>query len=242
LKEVLGEEAGGAVSGLPDQGTRATAQTIVSPWHGNEPSLLDARPADRVLQVHNSFVVTQDEQGLLIVDQHALHERVMFEALLARVTGGGLEGSGGSLESQRLLLPATLELTPAQVARLDDLRPLLARIGVVCEAIGPRAAAVQAFPTFLLERGVEPAEFLVPLFEKAEAEGFTPGDEAALHGVLDMMACKAAVKAGDRLSDEEVRDLLKFRETVERSSNCPHGRPTSIRLTIRELERRFGRT
>jgi len=205
-------------------------------------ALVDARPADRLLQIHNSFVVTQDEHGMLIVDQHALHERVMFEALLARVTGGGVEGLGGALESQRLLMPATLELSPAQAARLDDLRPLLARIGIACEMIGPHAVAVHAFPTFLFERGVEPHEFLSPLFEKAEAEGFAPGSEGALHEVLDMMACKAAIKAGDRLSEIEIRDLLKFRETVERSSNCPHGRPTSIRVTIRELEKRFGRT
>ncbi|MBY0262072.1 MAG: hypothetical protein K2Q20_06990, partial [Phycisphaerales bacterium] len=68
-----------------------------------------------------------------------------------------------------------------------------------------------------------------------------PAGEQALHEVLDMMACKAAVKAGDRLSDRELGDLMKLREVVERSSNCPHGRPTTIRLTIRELEKRFGR-
>jgi DNA mismatch repair protein MutL len=101
---------------------------------------------------------------------------------------------------------------------------------------------VHSYPTFLFERGVEPHEFLMPLFEKIEAEGLPPGREEALHEVLDMMACKAAIKAGDRLSETEIRDLLKFRETVERSSNCPHGRPTSIRLTIRELEKRFGRS
>jgi DNA mismatch repair protein MutL len=101
--------------------------------------------------------------------------------------------------------------------------------------------AVHAFPSFLFDRNVEPAEFLAPLFERAEAEGFAPGSEEALHEVLDMMACKAAIKAGNRLSETEIRDLLRFRETVERSSNCPHGRPTSIRLTIRELEKRFGR-
>ena len=70
---------------------------------------------------------------------------------------------------------------------------------------------------------------------------FAPQDEQTLHEVLDMMACKAAVKAGDRMSDGELMDLLRMRETIERSSNCPHGRPTSIRMSIKELERRFGR-
>jgi DNA mismatch repair protein MutL len=211
---------------------------------------------DRLLQVHNSFVVTQDEQGLLIVDQHALHERVMFEALLRRVLGSSgdqsagdeseadeaNQGAGSPLESQRLLMPVVVPTTRAQLSRLGELKPLLARIGISAEAIGPESVAVSAFPTFLFDRGVDPGEFVSELFDKADAEGFAPGSEQALASVLDMMACKAAVKAGDRMSDPELRDLLRLRDVVERSSNCPHGRPTSIRLTIKELEKRFGRS
>ena len=107
--------------------------------------------------------------------------------------------------------------------------------------IGPRDLAVQVFPSLLFERGVDPAEFIADLLDKAERDDFIPTSEEALRDVLDMMACKAAVKAGDQLSDAELRDLLAMRESVERSSNCPHGRPTSIRLTVRELERLFGR-
>ncbi len=193
------------------------------------------RPADRLLQVHNSYVVTQDEQGLVIVDQHALHERVMFEHLLARV-------GAGDLESQRMLMPAVVPATTRQVERLQELAPLLKRIGVVLEPLGPAVIGVQAFPTFLFDRGVDEAEFVQGILEKTDDEGFVPGGEEALAEVLDMMACKAAVKAGNHLSDQELRDLLKMRDLVERGSNCPHGRPTSIRLTIRELERRFGRS
>jgi DNA mismatch repair protein MutL len=192
-------------------------------------------PAKPVLQVHNSYVVTQDEQGLVIIDQHALHERVMFEYLAGRVMGG-------SLESQRLLTPAVVEVGARVVGRLEELRPLLAKIGVEAEPLGPATVGVHAFPSFLFDRGVEPVEFVKQLLERADAEGFTPGTEAALHEVLDMMACKAAVKAGDRMTEPELLALLKLRETVERSSNCPHGRPTSIRMSLRELEKRFGRT
>ena len=191
-------------------------------------------PVQRALQVHNSFLVTQDEHGVLIVDQHALHERVMFEALLARVTDT-------SLESQQLLTPVIVDAAPAQIARLDELAPLLERIGIEASPLGPRQIAVRAFPTFLFDRNVDPGEFLPDLFEKAAASDFAPGSEDALRDVLDMMACKAAVKAGDRMSDGELSDLLKLREAVERSSNCPHGRPTTVRLTIRELEKLFGR-
>ena len=79
------------------------------------------------------------------------------------------------------------------------------------------------------------------LLEKAVNEGLNHDSEAALHEVLDMMACKAAVKAGDHLTDDEISELVALRDTVDRASRCPHGRPTTIRLTIEQLERLFGR-
>ncbi|MGE3108655.1 MAG: DNA mismatch repair endonuclease MutL [Phycisphaerales bacterium] len=204
-----------------------------------------ALPSDRILQIHNSYVVTQDEHGILIIDQHALHERVMFEQLLARVRAA-------NLESQRMLVPSIVRPPRRIMDRLDELAPLLARIGVQLEPIGPDSLGVHAFPTFLFSRGVDPGEFTAQLLERFDEDGFAPAshdatlpapaDEAVLHEVLDMMACKAAIKAGDRMSDLELRDLLRLREAAERSSNCPHGRPTSIRLTIKELEKRFGRS
>ncbi len=210
-----------------------------------------AFPTDRILQIHNSYVVTQDEQGILIIDQHALHERVMFEHLLGRVRAA-------DLESQRMLVPSVVRPPRRIMERLEEIGPMLSRIGIHLEPIGPGEVGVQAFPTFLFDRGVDPGEFVAELLERFDDEGLglsagsnaghgnaatlpVPGDEAVLHEVLDMMACKAAIKAGDHMSEVELRDLLRLRESVERSSNCPHGRPTSIRLTIKELEKRFGR-
>ncbi len=216
---------------IPEHAATLPAQDVPA-----EPSLLSAVPAKRAIQIHNAYLVTQDEFGVVIIDQHALHERVMFEKLLARI------GRGESLESQHLLTPMVVPASPSQVDRLDDLRVLLSRIGVVATAFGPATIAVSAFPTFLFERGVEPGPFLGELFEKAEASGFVPGSEETLSDVLDMMACKAAIKAGNHLSESELAELLDLRQQVERSSNCPHGRPTSIRMTIAELERRFGRS
>jgi DNA mismatch repair protein MutL len=230
-ESVGGDSAGGDSTGLTATGLTASAR---GDEDRGQAGISPARPAERVLQVHNSYVVTEDEQGLVIVDQHALHERVMFEVLLARV-------AEGNLESQRMLVPAVVEAGPGGVERAAALGGLLSRLGIEVEAIGPRTLAVQAFPSFLFERGVEPGPFVQELLERAETEGLAPGSEAALHEVLDMMACKAAVKAGERLSEVELRELLRLREAVERSSNCPHGRPTSIRMTIRELDRRFGR-
>jgi len=195
-----------------------------------------ARRADRVLQIHSSYLVTQDERGMLIIDQHALHERVMFEKLRNRL-------SGGPLESQPYLTPIVMRVGASRIDRLDELAPLLARLGVEAGPLGPDDLAIHAFPTFLTERRVEPARFLEELLEKAESGDLpaSDSDEAALQETLDMMACKAAVKAGDRLSDDEIAELIRLRQDVERSSSCPHGRPTSVRLTIADLEKLFGR-
>ena len=177
---------------------------------------------------------------ILIIDQHALHERVMFETLKQRVLGQR------ALESQRLLMPEVIEASPEQQALLGQIESLLSRIGVEAVAFGARQVAIQAFPTFLFSRQVAAGPFLSELLDKIEAGVIEVRDptaeEAALHEVLDMMACKAAVKAGDRLSEAELSTLLAQRETVERGSACPHGRPTSIRISLRELEKQFGRT
>ncbi len=199
-------------------------------------------PGARLLQVHNSFLVTQDEQGVVIIDQHALHERVMFETLRKRI-------ESGNLESQRLLVPDVIDATPKQIEILDDLQELLEKLGISAAAGGPATIAVHGFPSLLFERGVEAGVFVGELLARTEEEGLggsrhatdAVSSEAALHEVVDMMACKAAVKAGDKLSDEEIARLIEMRGEVERSSNCPHGRPTSIRLTIKELEKQFGR-
>ncbi len=238
--ERAGTEADRGSSGetLPGVSDADRGVEIPSDAHGpgaDAEALPVPTPAHRVMQVHNSYLVTQDEHGVVIVDQHALHERVMFEILYARV-------SEGVLESQQLLTPAVVEATPERIERLGELAALLAKIGIEAEPMGPRTVGVRSFATLLFERGVDPVEFMQELLDKADRERFVPDSEEALREVLDMMACKAAVKAGDRMSDDELRALLELRGEVERSSNCPHGRPTSVRLTIAELERLFGRS
>ena len=197
-----------------------------------------------VLQVHNSYIVSEDDQGIVIVDQHALHERVMFEELRSRVMAGDRK-----LQSQRLLMPIIIDATPKHQALIQELAPLLERLGIEAVPAGPKAIGIQSFPTFLFDRKVDPGSFTTDLLDRVEAGDVataTPTDsatlETVLHEVLDMMACKAAVRAGDRMTPEELEDLLAKREQVERSSSCPHGRPTSIRLSLRELEKQFKRT
>lgn len=189
----------------------------------------------QVLQVHSSYLVCQDEHGILIIDQHALHERMMFNTLLSRVTGSGV------LEQQGLLTPIVVEVAPAIIDQFDDLQELFERIGISAAPMGPRSVGVSSVPTFLLSRNVDPGAFLDELFERVEREGFVPTKEEALHEILDMMSCKAAIKAGDKLSETELADIIALRDTTERAASCPHGRPTTVRLTIDELERLFDR-
>jgi DNA mismatch repair protein MutL len=193
-----------------------------------------ARPiGGAAIQLHNSYLVAQSEDGLIIIDQHALHERIIYEDLLARMCSG-------PLESQRLLIPATATANPRQAELLEQIQPLLRRLGIEASAIGPDAVAVHAFPSFL-ER-LDPAQFISDVLERGEQEGLDLNQEELLHEILDMMACKAAVKAGDPLSPAEIDALLSRRHLIDRSSNCPHGRPTTLRLSLRDLEKQFKRT
>jgi len=201
----------------------------------DESTIPMAVPARRVLQVHSSFLVAQDEHGMVIIDQHALHERVMFNQLIARVTGGG------ALEQQAMLMPIVVDTPASVVDEFDAFQDLLTTIGFDAAPMGPKSIGVRAAPSFLLSRNVEPGAFAEELFERIDQQKFVPSSEEALHEVLDMMACKAAIKAGDRLSDEELDAIMRLREETERSGSCPHGRPTAVRLTIEELEKLFDR-
>ena len=190
-----------------------------------------SRPS--AIQLHNSYLVAQTDEGMVIIDQHALHERVMYEELRARLLRG-------PLESQRMLIPQTLSASSRQIALLDQIQPLLQRLGIEVSPFGPGTLAVQAFPTFLSK--LDPATFVRELLERGEQELLDLHEEEILHELLDMMACKAAVKAGDPLTSAEIEALLARRELIDRSSNCPHGRPTTLRLTLNDLEKQFKRT
>ncbi len=185
------------------------------------------------IQLHNSYLVAESDDGLMIIDQHALHERILYEELLARL-------SRGALESQRLLIPETLPASAAQIDLLEHIQSLLQRLGIEAAPFGPDSIAIQSFPSFLGR--LDPGTFMRELLERGEQELLDLHQEELLHEILDMMACKAAVKAGDPLTPTEVEALLARRDLVDRSSNCPHGRPTTLRLSLRDLEKQFKRT
>ncbi len=195
--------------------------------------LEQAMASHGVLQIHNAYLVAQTDEGIIIVDQHALHERILYEKFRQRI----LEGP---LESQRLLIPQAVEASAHQVQAAEQHADLLARLGIELSIFGPNAVAVQSFPTLL--PNVDIVAFTSDLLDRlAEGDG-AESDETLIHSSLDMMACKAAVKAGDPLTTDEIRALLAQRHLVEKSSNCPHGRPTTLQLSTRDLERQFKRS
>ena len=188
-----------------------------------------------VVQIHNTYLVAETDQGMVIIDQHALHERILYERFRERILTG-------PLESQRLLVPAVFEASPAQSQAATDHGSVLGRLGIEVSSFGNGALAVQSFPTLL--PNLDAAQFVSDLLDKI---GDAPSardpqlDDSLIHQCLDMMACKAAVKAGDALTNDEMQALLAQRHLTLRSSNCPHGRPTTLELTTRDLEKQFKR-
>lgn len=185
------------------------------------------------LQVDNSYLVVPSQDGFVVIDQHALHERILYEQMCVRLREG-------HLPSQRLLMPHTFEATAAQMEAIEKQRELVEKLGIEIEPFGPNTLAVQSFP-ILLERA-EPVVFVIDLLDKLAEDDGHSSEERLLHEVLDMAACKAAIKAGQSLSDEEITHLLANKDVVQRSSRCPHGRPTTLVFSRKELEKQFKRT
>ena len=192
-----------------------------------------ARPmATRAIQIHDSYLVAETDEGLVVIDQHALHERILYEEFKARVDRGGVE-------AQRFLVPEPVELTQAGADELLSHRDLLARLGLEIEPFGGGTVLVLSAPAML--SGVAPDRLVADLADHFRSSPLPPTADALLEAVLNMLACKAAVKAGQRLGTEEVEALLSRRHLAANTHHCPHGRPTALTFTKAELERQFGR-
>lgn len=188
------------------------------------------------LQVHDSYIVLQNEQGFEIIDQHALHERIIYEQLYNRICAE----DAASLPAQRLLIPETIELTDAQGELVEQNRELFKQLGININSFGPSTYAIQSFPAMLGK--VNPSEFVREIVDIIDHTGVKPEREKLLHHILDMASCKAAIKAGQKLSAQEIEHLLEQRNSTARCGRCPHGRPTSIQFSLKDLEKQFKRT
>ena len=190
-------------------------------------------PRVRILGVlHQLYVIMEGDEGLVLMDQHAAHERVMFEEMRKAMETEGVP-------TQRLLIPLTLQTTPGDADLLRRNVETLNRLGVEVEPFGPNTFKVEALPTFL--KTDDPAKWLDQVIEELRKLG---SQASALRLGEDMIAttvCRHAVKANDPLSIPELEALLKDLFECEMPYCCPHGRPTLIQITDGELERKFGR-
>ena len=190
------------------------------------------RPMLPLGQFRNTFIVAVDDDGVAIVDQHVAHERVLFEQVMERL-------SAGRLESQRLLAPLVLDLSPAQQQALALHAQDLDRLGFEVEEFGGTSLRVGAVPALL---GLAEAEAAIrALAEDLEDLDRGAPAENALRRIAATTACHAAVKANDPLTPEKMRYILDELRRTAHSTVCPHGRPVVLRLTRREIEKNFQR-
>jgi DNA mismatch repair protein MutL len=196
------------------------------------PDLIDRPLGAARAQVHETYIVAQTRDGLVIVDQHAAHERIVYERMKAALAAAGVA-------RQILLIPEIVELDEADAARLAARAGELARFGLVIEDFGPGAVAVRETPSLLGE--VDVKGLLRDLAEHmAEWDDELPLERRLLH-VSATMACYGSVRAGRRLKPEEMNALLREMEAVPNSGQCNHGRPTYVELKLTDIERLFGR-
>jgi DNA mismatch repair protein MutL len=183
-------------------------------------------------QFHDTYILCESVDGLVLIDQHAAHERIFFERLKNR-----------SLDSrttaQKLLIPETFDLGYREAKILEELIPDLNELGLEIEPFGGDTFVVKSVPTLLKDRAIKP--LVIEMVEKMAQIGFAPGLEKAIDACLMLMACHGAIRANQQLSDKEIKGLLEQLDGCDQPSNCPHGRPTWISWSIKDFEKSFKR-
>jgi DNA mismatch repair protein MutL len=181
-------------------------------------------------QFRGTYLIGQDGDDLILIDQHAAHERIVYETLTRRL---------GPVDAQHLLLPETVELGFAEAHLLERLIPGLAALGLEIEPFGGTTFAVKSMPTLLEGQSAE--RQVRALMERSLETGVEAGLDKVMDECRRVMACHHALRANQRLNDAQIRNLLVQMDQCPNISHCPHGRPTWVRWTLRDLEKAFGR-
>lgn len=183
-------------------------------------------------QVHENYIIAQTATGMVIVDQHAAHERLVYERLKRQMAEHGVT-------AQALLIPEIVELSPTDAARLLDAAPELARFGLVIEPFGGAAIAVRETPAIL--GTVSAAALLRDVLDELADLGQTHSLQSKIEAILSRMACHGSVRSGRQMRADEMNALLREMEATPHSGQCNHGRPTYVELQLHDIERLFGR-
>ena len=184
-------------------------------------------------QIHENYIIAQSEEGLVIVDQHAAHERLVYEKFKNQM-------AQGTIESQGLLVPAIVDMDDTVSARLLDRADMLATLGLDVEPFGPGSIAVRAVPALLGAKADIDKLVRDLADELADQDGSTLLEDRLNH-ILSTLACHGSVRSGRRLNAEEMNALLRQMEATPHSGHCNHGRPTYIKLSLKDIEKLFGR-
>ncbi|HEX5958840.1 MAG TPA: DNA mismatch repair endonuclease MutL, partial [Hyphomicrobiaceae bacterium] len=214
---------------VPSADARASAAPPLTP-------LLDRPLGAARAQLHETYIVAQTRDSVVIVDQHAAHERLVYERFKAALAEGGVA-------RQALLIPEVVDLDPDEVAALAEAAPELAKLGLALEAFGPGAVLVRETPALLGDTDIKGLVRDLAREAMGEAAGRLGGSllQDRLEAVCSTMACHGSVRAGRRLAPEEMNALLRAMEATPRSGQCNHGRPTYVELKLADIERLFGR-
>lgn len=183
-------------------------------------------------QFYDTYILCEAVDGLVLIDQHAAHERILFEQLKRR-------SSASQRAAQKRLVPETIELGYREATILESLIPDLNDMGLDIEPFGGNTFVVKSVPALLEKREISP--LVVDMVEKMAEIGFTPGLEKAIDECILLMACHGAIRANQKLSDTEIQGLLNQLDQCDHSSHCPHGRPIWIQWRVKELEKSFKR-
>ena len=186
----------------------------------------------RAFQIHDCYLVVASEAGLEVIDQHALHERILYEHLRKRILSGGVE-------RQRLLIPETIECSATECVALLESLDLLREIGFELQEFGGTTILLMSHPT-LIPRG-NLIRIVKDFAEQLIQNDGKMNRRDLLDHMLHAMSCRAAIKSGQRLTLEEMQELLRQRHLVDDSHHCPHGRPTALTLSRGTLDQQFGR-
>ncbi|MGC8203333.1 DNA mismatch repair endonuclease MutL [Aliiroseovarius sp. PTFE2010] len=184
-------------------------------------------------QVHENYIVAQTERGMVIVDQHAAHERLVYEKLKRQMADNGVA-------SQALLIPEIVELSGGDAQRLLDVAEDLARLGLVIEPFGGGAVAVRETPALLGE--INARAMILDILDELADQGESLSVQTKLEAVLSRVACHGSIRSGRRMQAAEMNALLREMEATPHSGQCNHGRPTYVELRLSDIERLFGRT
>jgi DNA mismatch repair protein MutL len=184
-------------------------------------------------QVHENYIIAQTEGGIVIVDQHAAHERLVYERLKRQRAGHGIA-------AQSLLIPVIVELTDSDAARLLEAAPDLQRLGLTVEPFGRGAVAVREVPAVLGQ--VDARRLILDVLDELSDLGDSGLVQTRIDAVLSRMACHGSIRSGRQMRAEEMNALLREMEATPHSGQCNHGRPTYVELKLADIERLFGRT